>query len=170
MDARRSEVSPDIVDTEAVRRVHQHPLANGMAAQLAETFKALADPTRVRMLHALSHAELCVGDLAAVLEMTESAVSHQLRLLRGARLVRQRRAGQMVFYALDDHHVVRLFEQGSEHVRERAGGVVAREHRPTEPFLAPRQHAPVAPTLDAGSETRPAVDSHATAADLGQER
>jgi DNA-binding transcriptional ArsR family regulator len=116
MDARRSEVSPDIVDTEAVRRVHEHPLANGMAAQLSETFKALADPTRVRMLHALSHAELCVGDLAAVLEMTESAVSHQLRLLRSLRVVRARRDGKLVFYSLDDEHVARLFQISLEHL------------------------------------------------------
>jgi DNA-binding transcriptional ArsR family regulator len=119
MDARRASTStptPDIVDTAAVRRVHEHPLANGMAAQLAETFKALADPTRVRMLHALSHAELCVGDLAAVLEMTESAVSHQLRLLRSLRVVRARRDGKLVFYTLDDEHVARLFQLSLEHL------------------------------------------------------
>jgi len=108
--------APDIVDTEAVRRVHEHPLGNAMAAQLAETFKALADPTRVRMLHALSHAELCVGDLAAVLEMTESAVSHQLRLLRSLRVVRARRDGKLVFYTLDDEHVARLFQLSLEHL------------------------------------------------------
>ena len=107
---------PDLVDPEAVRRVHEHPLAAGMAAQLAETFKALADPTRVRMLHALSHAELCVGDLAAVLEMTESAVSHQLRLLRSLRVVRARRDGKLVFYTLDDEHVARLFQISLEHL------------------------------------------------------
>jgi ArsR family transcriptional regulator len=92
-----------------------HELVNG----LADTFKVLGDPTRVRILDALSRRELCVGDIAGLLGLTESAVSHQLRLLRSARLVRQRRAGQMIFYALDDHHVIRLFEQASEHVRER---------------------------------------------------
>ena len=73
---------------------------------LAETFRALGDPTRVRILDALSHGELCVCDLAAVLSLSQSAVSHQLRLLRGLRLVRARRAGRMVFYALDDRHVI----------------------------------------------------------------
>ena len=107
---------PDIVDPEAVRRVHEHPLDTAMSARLAETFKALADPTRVRMLHALSHAELCVGDLAAVLKMTESAVSHQLRLLRSLRVVRARRDGKLVFYTLDDEHVARLFQIGLEHL------------------------------------------------------
>jgi ArsR family transcriptional regulator, lead/cadmium/zinc/bismuth-responsive transcriptional repressor len=116
MDAQRAETSPGIVDPEAVRRVQGHPLGDELTAQLAEIFKALADPTRVRILHALSHAELCVGDLAAVLAMTESAVSHQLRLLRGLRVVRARREGKMVFYALDDEHVTRLFQLSLEHL------------------------------------------------------
>src|SRR5262245_19975032 len=87
---------------------------------LAETFKVLGDATRVRILDALSRAELCVGDLAELLGLSESATSHQLRLLRGMHLVRPRRAGQMIFYSLDDHHIVRLFAQGLEHVQERA--------------------------------------------------
>jgi len=88
-------------------------------AALAETFRMLGDATRVRMLDALAHAELCVCDLAALLGLSESAVSHQLRLLRGLRLVRPRRAGRMVFYALDDRHVTRLFREGLGHVAER---------------------------------------------------
>ena len=87
-------------------------------AALSETFKVLGDVTRVRMLDALSKAELCVGDLAALLGLTESAVSHQLRLLRGMRLVRSRRAGRMIFYMLDDDHIVKLFRQGLDHVEE----------------------------------------------------
>ena len=74
--------------------------------RLAETFKALGDPTRVRMLSALSRAELCVCDLATLVGLTESAISHQLRLLRSLRLVRSRRDGRMVFYRLDDDHIV----------------------------------------------------------------
>ena len=92
-------------------------------AALAETFRMLGDATRVRMLDALAHAELCVCDLAALLGLSESAVSHQLRLLRGLRLVRPRRAGRMVFYALDDQHVTQLFRQGLGHV---ANGLNAR--------------------------------------------
>lgn len=103
-----------------------------LVAALADTFKVLGDVTRVRILDALSRRELCVGDLAHILGLTESAVSHQLRLLRNARLVRSRRAGQMVFYALDDHHVVRLFAQGSDHVRERAHEFAALESRSLE--------------------------------------
>jgi DNA-binding transcriptional ArsR family regulator len=107
---------PEIVDLEAVRSVQAHPIDHELTIQVAEIFKALADPTRVRILHALSHAELCVGDLAAVLAMSESAVSHQLRLLRGLRVVRARRDGKLVFYALDDEHVTRLFQLSLEHL------------------------------------------------------
>jgi ArsR family transcriptional regulator, lead/cadmium/zinc/bismuth-responsive transcriptional repressor len=88
---------------------------------LAETFKALGDPTRVRMLSALSRAELCVCDLATLLGATESAISHQLRLLRSLRVVRARRDGRMVFYRLDDDHIVRLLAQGRAHVEETDG-------------------------------------------------
>jgi ArsR family transcriptional regulator len=90
---------------------------------LAETFRTLGDPTRVRILDALSHGELCVCDLAALVRMSESAVSHQLRLLRNLRLVKPRREGRMVFYALDDQHIITLFRQGLRHVQE--GGAEA---------------------------------------------
>jgi DNA-binding transcriptional ArsR family regulator len=98
-------------------------LSDAAVTALAETFKVLGDTTRVRILDALSRAELCVGDISELLGVSESAVSHQLRLLRGARLVRPRRAGQQIFYTLDDHHIVGLFAQGLEHVQERAGGL-----------------------------------------------
>lgn len=87
---------------------------------LAETFRLLGDVTRVRILDAISTSERCVQDIAGLVGLTESAVSHQLRLLRGQRLVRPRRAGRQIFYALDDHHIVGFFAQGLEHVRERA--------------------------------------------------
>src|SRR5512144_2051665 len=88
---------------------------------LAETFRALGDATRVRILHALSHAEVCVCDLAASMNVTESAVSHQLRLLRNLRLVKSRRDRRHIYYTLADQHIVRLFEQGLEHVQEGPG-------------------------------------------------
>ena len=94
-------------------------LTEGSVGALAETFKVLGDATRVRILDALSRSELCVCDIARLLGLSESAVSHQLRLLRGMRLVRPRREGRMMFYTLDDQHIVRLFEQGLEHVEER---------------------------------------------------
>ena len=90
---------------------------------LTEIFRVLGDPTRVRILDVLSRSEVCVQDLAGKLQLSESAVSHQLRLLRSARIVRARRSGRNVFYALDDHHVLALFEQGLRHAQEgRRGG------------------------------------------------
>lgn len=85
---------------------------------LAELFKALGDYTRVRILYALSIGELCVCALAEVLDMSQSAISHQLRLLRAAKLVRYRKEGKNVYYALDDDHVRNLVGQGLEHIRE----------------------------------------------------
>jgi ArsR family transcriptional regulator len=83
---------------------------------LAETFRALADPTRVRIISALSTRELCVCDLAAILRITGSAVSHQLRLLRGQRLVKYRKEGKVAYYTLDDEHISALFQEGFRHV------------------------------------------------------
>ena len=101
-------------------RLKRALMAETSVAALAETFKVLGDITRVRMLDALSRSELCVCDLAGLLGLSESAVSHQLRLLRGMRLVRPRRDGRLVYYTLDDQHIVGLFAQGLEHVEERA--------------------------------------------------
>lgn len=84
--------------------------------QVAEMFKGLGDPTRVRILYLLSQAELCVHDLAQLLGVTQPAVSHHLRLLRMLRLVRTRRAGRAIYYALDDEHVLQLFRCGHDHV------------------------------------------------------
>jgi ArsR family transcriptional regulator, lead/cadmium/zinc/bismuth-responsive transcriptional repressor len=89
---------------------------------LAETFRVLGDPTRVRILDALSSGELCVCDIASIAGISESAVSHQLRLLRGMRLVRPRRSGRMVFYSLDDHHIIELLRQALTHVEESRNG------------------------------------------------
>jgi ArsR family transcriptional regulator, lead/cadmium/zinc/bismuth-responsive transcriptional repressor len=85
---------------------------------LAETFRALGDPTRVRILDALAAGELCVCDIASLVGISESAASHQLRLLRGLRLVRPRRAGRQVYYAVDDHHILELLNQARTHVEE----------------------------------------------------
>jgi DNA-binding transcriptional ArsR family regulator len=104
------------IDGERVRAALPHLLAEEGAARLAETFKALSDPTRLRIVSLLAGAELCVYDLAAVLGMGQSAVSHQLRTLRDLRLVRWRRDGRQVFYTLDDEHVADLFRRGLEHV------------------------------------------------------
>jgi DNA-binding transcriptional ArsR family regulator len=106
------------LDPAKVVRLRRSMMAGPVAGALAETFRALGDPTRVQVVDALSREELCVCDLASLLGLSQSAASHQLRVLRALRLVRTRRAGRMVFYTLDDDHIVRLFEQGLRHVEE----------------------------------------------------
>ena len=106
------------IDLARVRKIRDALAAPDAVRGLADTFNALGDPTRVRILDALSHGELCVCDLAAVLRLTQSAVSHQLRLLRGLRVVRPRREGRIVFYSLDDQHIMSIFRQTLQHVEE----------------------------------------------------
>lgn len=96
--------------------------AGGNAARLADLFKVFGDGTRVRILFVLLTAEVCVCDLAKLLGMTQSAVSHQLRVLKQARLIKARRDGKTVFYSLADDHVATLLRQGMEHVCEGSGG------------------------------------------------
>ena len=95
-------------------------LSSATVEEIAATFSVLGDPTRIRILDALSAGELCVCDIAALAAISESAVSHQLRLLRGMRLVRPRRAGRQVFYSLDDQHIVELLRLAVTHVQESA--------------------------------------------------
>ena len=85
---------------------------------LAELFKVFGDSTRVKILYALFEAELCVCDIAQLLGLTQSAVSHQLRVLKASRLVKPRREGKTVFYSLDDDHVRKIIAQGIEHISE----------------------------------------------------
>lgn len=87
---------------------------------VADIFRVLGDPTRVRILDSLGTGELCVNDLAAKVGISESAVSHQLRLLRTLRLVRVRREGRLAFYAVDDQHILELLNQARTHVQEGA--------------------------------------------------
>ena len=111
---------------ETVRAARADLLPPAEAQDLATLFSVLADPTRVRLVAALAERELCVCDLANVLGMRQSAVSHQLRLLRALRVVRARKEGRVVYYSLDDAHVADLLTQGLEHIRE-AIGVAGRQ-------------------------------------------
>lgn len=86
--------------------------------ELSEFFKVMGDGTRIKLLWALEQNEMCVGDLAVLLNMTKSAVSHQLKVLRTAKLVRSRKIGKNVYYSLDDHHVRMVFEKALEHICE----------------------------------------------------
>ncbi len=104
------------IDEDRVRVAEEHLVDGLTATRLAQTFRVLSDPTRVRILSALSHSELCVYDLAAVLGMTHSAVSHQLQMLREMRLVCFHKEGRHVYYTLDDEHIADLFQQGLAHM------------------------------------------------------
>lgn len=110
---------PDILQRDDPREPQQWVVDDQTAAGLAETFQALADPTRVRIISALMDTELCVYDLARLVGMSQSAVSHQLRILRSLGLVKFRKEGRTVHYSLDDDHIRDLFQRGLEHYNHR---------------------------------------------------
>ena len=111
-----------VADPARVAEVRAAMVGSPSVRLLAEIFRALGDPTRVRILDALSHAELCVCDVATLLGLSQSAVSHQLRLLRTLHLVTPRREGRIVYYAIADDHVAQLFSQGMNHVAHTLAG------------------------------------------------
>lgn len=106
----------DVIHKDLVHDAQMHLLDGLTATYMAQIFQALSDPTRVRLISALLKTELCVCDIAAILGMTQSAVSHQLRILRDLHLVKARREGRIVFYALDDDHIVELIQRTKEHL------------------------------------------------------
>ena len=106
-----------IVDAERVEDARGAMLSHDAAMALSAIFDALGDPTRLRMVSALEYGELPVGQLADVLEMSLSAVSHQLRLLRNLRVVKSRREGRHVYYSLDDEHVANMYRYALAHLR-----------------------------------------------------
>ncbi len=107
-----------VIHADRVARARNAALGGAETDGLAQLFKAMGDPTRVRLLWALEQGEMCVCDLAAHLGVSESAVSHQLRLLRQLHLVANRRQGPVLYYRLDDDHVSRLLRVALDHVRE----------------------------------------------------
>lgn len=116
---RRERDEAPAAETPGIARIRAAMQSEGVIHRLVETFKALGDPTRARIVFALSRDELRVGDLASLLDVTPSAVSHQLRVLRNMNLVRYRRQGKMAYYSLDDEHIENLFKEGLRHVRTR---------------------------------------------------
>ena len=106
------------VHEELVRIVNETMPEETELYDLAELFKVFGDSTRIRILFVLSSAEVCVCDLANVLNMTQSAISHQLRILKQNKLVKSRREGKSVFYSLADGHVRTIIAQGREHIEE----------------------------------------------------
>lgn len=105
------------VNINNIKKVTDSMLNESDIVKLSEVFKVLGDPTRIKIIFALSKCELCVCDIVEAIGMTQSAVSHQLRLLRNLKLVKFRKEGKCVIYSLDDDHILQLFNQGMEHVK-----------------------------------------------------
>lgn len=123
LSSNRSKASPDVCEVaviheDKVRALKERLLSGRTVQGVAEIFKAMGDPTRAQIVHTLAQEELCVCDLAAVLGMGVSAVSHHLRVLRNLRLVKFRKDGRIVYYSLDDEHVMSIFTEGLRHVKE----------------------------------------------------
>lgn len=111
-----------VCEVSATDKITLEEIREGLYSQddirdLSQIFKALGDPTRLNIVHVLSKSPLCVCDISDLLGMSQSAISHHLRLLRNLRLVRYRKEGRMVIYSLDDDHVLELFKQGMDHVK-----------------------------------------------------
>lgn len=106
------------VNPSKVRTLAKSTPSHDVLVQLSDLFQVMSDPNRLKILYCLSQDEVCVCDLSAVLGLSVSAVSHQLRLLRALRLVRSRREGKNVYYTLDDEHVTKLMRMALEHGRE----------------------------------------------------
>jgi DNA-binding transcriptional ArsR family regulator len=107
-----------IVHLDRVDRARKRAIAEEDVEQVSSILKTLGDPTRLRIVMALQHGDMCVCDLAAALNLSESATSHQLRRLRERALVKPRRDGQVIYYALDDEHVAQLLELALTHAQE----------------------------------------------------
>ena len=106
------------IHEDVVKAVTDHMPDEDQLYDLAEVFKVFGDSTRIKILYVLFEAELCVCDIAQLLNMTQSAISHQLRILKKNRLVKNRRDGKSVFYSLADGHVKTIISQGMEHIQE----------------------------------------------------
>lgn len=102
-----------------VEEIKKENISQERIVDLSKIFKGLGDPTRLKIIHSLSKEELCVCDIADLLQMNQSAISHQLRVLRDLRLVKYRKEGKSAIYSLDDDHVLQLFNQGLEHINHK---------------------------------------------------
>jgi ArsR family transcriptional regulator len=112
----------DVIHDDIVEKVKENMPEVESLYDLAELFKVFGDSTRVRILWALDSSEMCVCDIAFLLNMTQSAISHQLRVLKQAELVKSRRDGKIVYYSLADEHVRTIFDQGLSHISEKLEG------------------------------------------------
>ncbi len=108
----------DVIHNDLAKRVKNKMLSDDLLFDVAEVFKIFGDSTRIKIIYALKLSELCVSDLAFITNSSDSAISHQLRILKQAKLVKSRKDGKVVYYSLKDEHVIKLFEIGREHVEE----------------------------------------------------
>ncbi|BAE82619.1 ArsR/SmtB family transcription factor [Desulfitobacterium hafniense] len=108
----------DVIHGDIVNKVKAKMPQEEILYDLAELFKVFGDSTRIKILWALDEAEMCVCDISYLLNMTQSAISHQLRVLKQANLVKSRKEGKIVFYSLDDEHVRQIFDHGLVHINE----------------------------------------------------
>ncbi len=105
---------------DTVDKVKEHIPQEELLYDLSDLFKVFGDTTRIKIICVLFESEMCVCDIAAALNMTQSAISHQLRVLKQARLVKYRKEGKVVYYSLEDDHVKRIFDQGLLHISEKS--------------------------------------------------
>lgn len=108
----------DLIHESLAKRVKNKMLSDDLLFDVAEVFKIFGDSTRIKIIYALKLSELCVSDIAFITNSSESAISHQLRILKQAKLVKSRKDGKIVYYSLKDEHVIKLFEIGREHALE----------------------------------------------------
>jgi ArsR family transcriptional regulator len=110
------------IHPELVKKAKTRELSDMAVLRLSEIFKAIGDPTRLRIINTLLPGEMCVCDLSFVLGMESSAISHQLRILKDRRIVKLRKEGKIAYYSLDDEHVLALFNEGLKHVNDNRNG------------------------------------------------
>ena len=108
-----------IIHEDVVTKVRDNMPDEDLLYDLSDLFRVFGDSTRVKIFHVLFEAEMCVCDIAALLNMNQSAISHQLRILKDARLVKKRREGKVIYYSLDDEHVKHIFDQAMAHIKHR---------------------------------------------------
>lgn len=107
-----------IIHEDIVNKVSKNMLSEDASIDLSEFFKIFGDSTRIKILNALITESMCVCDIAALLNMTHSAISHQLKILKQAKIVKYNKVGKVVYYMLDDEHIEQIFKKGVEHIEE----------------------------------------------------
>lgn len=107
-----------VLHEDTVKKVKKVMPEDGLIYDMAEFFKVFADSTRMKIILALMEAELCVCDIANIVQTTQSAISHQLRILKQSKLVKYRKDGKVVYYSLDDEHIEQIVKKGREHIEE----------------------------------------------------